>query len=137
MIFEKIAVKPGKPTWFGVLDGTPVLGLPGNPASAIVCAHLFLKLLIRGSSARVLQAFASEDLSSNGPRETYLRARLWAENGALHVKPFPRQDSSLLTPFQSANVLIRRAPHADEVKAGASLDVIELGTGPSLYAPFK
>jgi len=136
MIFEKIAVKPGKPTWFGVLDGTPVLGLPGNPASAIVCAHLFLKPLMSGKSAGVVQAFASEDLSSNGPRETYLRARLWAENGTLHVKPFPRQDSSLLTPFQTANVLIRREPHADEVKVGEILDVIELGTGPSLFAPF-
>ena len=44
--FERVAVKPGKPTWFGTLDGTPVLGLPGNPASAIVCAHLFLRRLM-------------------------------------------------------------------------------------------
>lgn len=135
MIFEKIAVKPGKPTWFGVLNGTPVLGLPGNPAAAIVCAHLFLKPLMGGPLTSVVQAFASENLPSNGPRETYLRARLWAQEGKLHVKPFSRQDSSLLSTFQSANVLIRRAPHAEEVKAGVCLDVIDLGTGPSPFFP--
>lgn len=137
IIFEKVAVKPGKPTWFGMLDGVPVLGLPGNPASAIICAHLFLKPLIGGPSARFTQARLSTGLRSNGPRETYLRARLWADDTTLHVKPFPRQDSSLLTPFQTANVLIRRPSNSEALTAGQSIEVLELGTGPSLIDPFE
>ena len=57
------------------------------------------------------------------------------ESGQVQVRPFPRQDSSLLTPFQTANVLIRRASNAEAVAAGELLDVLELGTGPSQFAP--
>ena len=131
VIFEKIAVKPGKPTWFGILHGKPVLGLPGNPASALVCAHLFLRCLIGYPPAGVVKMRLEFDLPENGPRETYLRARATSRSGQLYVQPFPQQDSSLLTPFGKANVLLRRLPIADSVKAGDLVDVIELGVGPS------
>lgn len=134
MIFEKVAVKPGKPTWFGTLDGTAVLGLPGNPASAIVCAHLFLRHLMGRVSANTAAARLEIDLAGNGPRETYLRARAFMRKGELCVQPFSRQDSSLLTPFRKANVLLRRLPNADPVRAGEFADIIELGTGPTLLS---
>ena len=131
MIFEKIAVKPGKPTWFGQLGETPVLGLPGNPASALVCAHLFLTVLMGRPRKPSTQAFLTKSMPSNGPREHYLRAYGWIEKGQFLVKPFPRQDSSLLTPFLDANLLIRRAPLADSLAAGDLVEVLDLGTGPS------
>ena len=131
MIFEKIAVKPGKPTWFGRLGETPVLGLPGNPASALVCAHLFLTVLMGRPRKPSTQAFLTKSMPSNGPREHYLRAYGWIEKGQFLVKPFPRQDSSLLTPFLDANLLIRRAPLADSLAAGDLVEVLDLGTGPS------
>lgn len=134
MVFEKIAVKPGKPTWFGQFNGRPVLGLPGNPASAIVCAHLFLRQLMGLSPAAETQAQLTQDLPSNGPRETYLRAHVQARNGQLFVTPFPKQDSSLLSPFREANVLLRRLPQAEVSGAGATVDVIDLGTGPNFFA---
>lgn len=126
MVFEKIAVKPGKPTWFGKIDKTPVLGLPGNPASALVCAHLFLRPLMQGPEPVITKASLTESISSNGPRETYLRGQLSISggDGRLLATPFPRQDSSLLTPFLQTNILIRRAPLAEAYEIGDIVDVI-------------
>lgn len=134
MVFEKIAVKPGKPTWFGQLNRCPVLGLPGNPASALVCAHLFLRALMQAPEMTCLQASLTEHLPANGPRETYLRGRmhLSERTGRLLAMPFPKQDSSLLTPFLNANVLIKRESAAPAVPVGESVSVLILGTGPSL-----
>lgn len=129
MIFEKVAVKPGKPTWFGVMDGKAVLGLPGNPASSLVCANLFLRPLMGRPSAQDMKAQIECALPGNGPRETYLRAKMTTRNGRLYVQPFPRQDSALLTPFCNANVLLRRMPDADAVNAGDLVTVMALGTG--------
>jgi molybdopterin molybdotransferase len=113
-----------------------VLGLPGNPASALVCAHLFLRPLIEAMlgrdpeisvtmrRARLLQA-----LPANGPREHYLRARLSDDSaGQLTVQAFEQQDSSLLSVFASANALIRMLPGAPAAQAGALVDVLPLGS---------
>jgi len=134
ILFETVAVKPGKPTWFGLLDDTPVLGLPGNPASAMVCAHLFLRGMTGFPLAVETKARLEIDLPGNGPRETYLRARVICRGSQLLVTPIPHQDSSLLTPFRSANVLLRRMPNSVSAKAGDVVDVIELGSGPSVFS---
>lgn len=123
LLFEKIAVKPGKPTWLATLGEQSVLGLPGNPASAYVCAHLFLRpLLGTADDAGVHIAQAGCDLPANGPRETYLRAVL--EDG--QVVPVPQQDSSLLTPFLTANCLLKRDPHARACKRGEAVTCVPL-----------
>ncbi len=134
MIFEKVAVKPGKPCWHAKIPDRPlILGLPGNPASASVCAHLFLRPLLAkllgqkaNPSQRVTAKLASK-LSANGPRETYLRGRGHIENGLLWVTPDARQDSSLLTPFAGANVLIRQAPYLAAQVKGANIDALIIG----------
>lgn len=121
MIFEKIAVRPGKPTWFGLLGGRPVLGLPGNPASAMVCAQLFVQPMLTGKAAKLIKAKLSENVQANGPRETYQRAVVTvAEDGSLSVTPLPMQDSGLMTPFLTANGLLR-LPVNTEAKNIASL----------------
>jgi len=74
------------------------------------------------------------DLPGNGPRETYLRARVICRGSQLLVTSIPHQDSSLLTPFRSANVLLRRMPNSVSAKAGDVVDVIELGSGPSVFS---
>lgn len=134
-VFEKIAVRPGKPTWFGTIGKQLVLGLPGNPASATVCAHLFLKTLMSGQdSLQFSRAKLTESITSNGPRETYLRAfAKLSETGQLEVTPFPRQDSSLLTPLTKANVLIRLPKESGPWEADEMIDVLPLGTGPDLF----
>ena len=138
-VFEKVAVRPGKPTWFGTLISESggkqvVLGLPGNPASATVCAHLFLNILMGSADGlRFAKAKLTKDLSANGPRETYMRALAKLDGtGQLEVTPFPRQDSSLLTPLTQANVLIRLPKEAGPWEAGDVIDVLALGTGPNL-----
>jgi molybdopterin molybdotransferase len=132
---EGVAVRPGKPVWFAVLaDGRPVLGLPGNPASALVCAELFLAPLLarlQGGSAddRFETAILTADLPANGPRDHYIRAHAVAgADGARHVTPFANQDSSLVTIMAAANALIRRLPGAPSVSAGGVVSVL----GPTL-----
>lgn len=119
-IFQKIAVKPGKPTWFSQKGDQKVLGLPGNPASAFVCAHLFLKPLMSASDGpEIAHAQLRGTLKANGPRETYMRAHATPDaGGILKIAPMPDQDSSLMSPFLSANALIKRRAHASACAAG-------------------
>lgn len=126
-LFEKIAVRPGKPTWFSSRGSTRVLGLPGNPASAFVCAQLFLRPLITGAGLDTASAVLAEDLSANGRRETFLRAHAEvSDGGRLIVRTFSSQDSSLISPFLKANVLIRRMANAPACQAGDVVEIIRL-----------
>lgn len=130
--FEKISVKPGKPTWFGALGKTHVLGLPGNPASAIVISILFLKTAIESFLAlntsgneTFAAARTTQKLPPNGPRETYLRALMEiSADGAVCVTPFGKQDSSLLSVMTKSNALIRRETNAPEAAEGAMVEYI-------------
>ena len=128
---EGVAVRPGKPVWFARLaDGRPLLGLPGNPASALVCAELFLAPLIaalQGGSWRVEAERARLDgaLPANGPREHYMRAIVHTgADGARRVRPMGDQDSSLVTVMAAANGLLRRLPGAPALAAGAEAEVL-------------
>ena len=132
MKVAKVAVRPGKPSWFGITPQGPVLGLPGNPASALVCAHLFLKPLLlalqgRDPEPRLVRAHLAKPLPANGGREHYLRSALAADDqGRLTVRAFEDQDSSLLSVFAAANALIRLAPDAPAAAEGALVDVLPL-----------
>ncbi len=132
MTFSKVAVKPGKPTWHGNLGRSYVLGLPGNPASGLVCAWLFARPLIRALSGQtsgvplpMQKAVLVNSLPSNGPRETFSRAHVKVDpQGQLRVTPFPRQDSSLLTPFARANALIYQFVNTAAIEAGELVDIV-------------
>lgn len=129
---ERVSVRPGKPVWFGRAGDRLVLGLPGNPASALVCAHLFLRPILDGMLGRMrpdpfVRARLASALPANGPREHYLRARLSVDGEArLIVTPFEAQDSSLMRVFQDANALVRLMPNAPALEAGALVDVMRL-----------
>jgi molybdopterin molybdotransferase len=130
---ESIAIRPGKPTWFGRLaDGRPVLGLPGNPASAMVCAELFLRPLVArfcGADAGLPMAMARAGaaLPANGPREHWMRARLArGADGVLTAAPFADQDSSLVAVFAAADSLLRRPAGAPAAEAGALVEILPL-----------
>ena len=134
LVVDKIAVRPGKPTWFARTIHGPVLGLPGNPASALVCAHLFLKPIIQSmlgqnvsQSDEFLRARLAEPLPSNGPREHYVRAWLDADTEAsLVVKAAEQQDSALLSVFSRSNCLIRLQPNCPALNIGDAVDVLRL-----------
>lgn len=97
--FYKVAMRPGKPLMAGRMNSAAMVGLPGNPVSAMVCGHVFLAPMIQAmlglpDSGQSLQtATLAEPLSANGPREHYMRARI--EDGK--IRAFANQDSSLLT----------------------------------------
>lgn len=129
IIFSKIAVKPGKPCWFGALGDAHILGLPGNPSSAIVTAWLFLHhavscFLGKAAIHEKKHAILAGQLAANGGRETYLRAFLDDQNQAT---PFANQDSSLLSPLTKANILIKR-PVGDAARhKGDEIEIIAFG----------
>jgi molybdopterin molybdotransferase len=128
-----VKVRPGKPTWFGRLsDGRRVLGLPGNPASAFVCAELFLRPLLaslQGGDARppLFGARLAEGLPPTGPREHWMRGVLEAgADGVPVARAFPDQESSLVGVFARADVLIRREADAPAADAGDVVQVLRL-----------
>lgn len=130
-VFEKAAVKPGKPTWFSARADRLVLGLPGNPAAAMVTARLFLRPLLDAmtGAAEALPASARAHTTTALPategREEYLRAVLAiGADGAARITPAEDQDSSLLSPFLTANALIRRPMRSPACAAGDLVDIL-------------
>ncbi len=129
--FWKIAMRPGKPLIFGRLGKTPLLGLPGNPVSTLVCAMLFLKpaigamLGLRDKEASVM-AKLSSDLKPNDSRQDYVRATLQFKNGERFVAPFAIQDSSMLSVLSRADALIVRTPNAPAARAGEAVTILLL-----------
>jgi molybdopterin molybdotransferase len=129
--FWRIAMRPGKPLIFGRLGKTPLLGLPGNPVSTLVCAILFLRPAIAamlGMDARtqIRSARLARDLAANDARQDYIRARLEIRDGELWAEPFAAQDSSMLGVFAAADALVVRAPHAAAAKTGDKVDILAL-----------
>lgn len=126
ILFSGIAVRPGKPTWFARRGPQRVLGLPGNPASAFVCAHLFLKDLLGRTSGPTARFTATLEtgMAPGGFRETYYRAVFRPGAAGRTVAPLADQDSSLLRPLQMANCLIRRMPNAPAASAGDEVECV-------------
>jgi molybdopterin molybdotransferase len=134
-IVKKIAMRPGKPTFYADTRIGPVLGLPGNPASGLVAAYLFLKPLIDqwlglDASCKFHQARLSTPLEKNGPRETYLRAVIERIGATVYVRGAGDQDSSLISIFHKSHALIRRLPEAAAAKPGDIVDILDLGRSP-------
>ncbi len=128
----RVAMRPGKPLMAGRLNGTPMLGLPGNPVSAMVCGRIFLApaiMMLSGMEARppvTRDAVLSIDIPENGPREHYMRARCDMKDGTLTVQPFDSQDSSRLALLSQANALMVRPVGDPPRQAGERVTVIPL-----------
>jgi molybdopterin molybdotransferase len=131
--FWKIAMRPGKPLIFGRLGNVPMLGLPGNPVSALVCATLFLLPALARLSGLPAEpppssvAVLGVALAANDGRADHLRATLERDAaGRLVATPFPVQDSAMLRRLAMADALILRAPHAPPLPVGSEVSVIRL-----------
>ena len=127
--FWKIAMRPGKPFMYGRKGRQHVLGLPGNPVSAQVCARLFLLPLLSAMVGLPPPAEATAILGSpmkaNDSRQDYVRATLQTSaDGTRVATPFARQDSSMQRTFREAQALIIRPPHALEATAGTTVPVL-------------
>ncbi|MCZ7656969.1 MAG: molybdopterin molybdotransferase MoeA [Xanthobacteraceae bacterium] len=133
LAFWKVALRPGKPLMSGRLGVMRVLGLPGNPVSAYVCAFLFLIPLIRRLSGRtdlahpIESAILGRDVPANDERADYMRATLARDaHGRLVATPFGIQDSSMLVSLAKADCLLIREPYAVAAAAGSDCRIVRL-----------
>jgi molybdopterin molybdotransferase len=131
--FWQIAMRPGKPLLFGRLGAVPVLGLPGNPVSAMVCAILFLLPALSRLSGLpaapppTVQAIAGAQLRANDHRADHLRSTVSTDSqGRIVATPFTVQDSAMLRRLAHADALILRAPNAPALPEGSEVTVIRL-----------
>ncbi|GGH40354.1 molybdopterin molybdotransferase [Cribrihabitans marinus] len=118
--FYKIRMRPGKPLMAGRMGDAAMVGLPGNPVSALVCGHLFLRPMVR----RMLgldpgppppkNAALAAPIGGNGAREHYMRAHV--QDGRITI--FDNQDSSLLSVLAASNALVVRPPDDPARAAG-------------------
>ena len=130
--FWKIALRPGKPFMFGTKGKLRIMGLPGNPVSALVCARIFLKPFIAAmqglnSDENLIQARLGAALPANDFRRDYMRARLsYAPDGTRTATAFAKQDSSMQRNLRNADCLIIREPEASAAAADELVSVILL-----------
>ena len=131
--FWRIAMRPGKPLMFGAISETPMLGLPGNPVSSLVCGLVFVSAAIHamlGRSGDCLEtdtARLGRDLPENDERQDYLRATLTrADDGGLVATPFDKQDSSMLTRLAAAQALVIRPPYAVAACEGTVVPIVRI-----------
>jgi molybdopterin molybdotransferase len=132
--FWKIAMRPGKPLMFGRLGDVPVLGLPGNPVSALVTALLFMVPMLRGLSGLptdipMVTARLGSPLPANGEREAYLRGSVdFREDGSMVATPFDQQDSSVLSGIAMADALIVRPANCVAADSGDPVSIMPLNS---------
>ncbi|MEO6298574.1 MAG: molybdopterin molybdotransferase MoeA, partial [Paracoccaceae bacterium] len=130
--FWRIAMRPGKPLMAGRLHGKLMLGLPGNPVSAIVCAHLFVLPVVRAMQSRTdiapqpRRAILTAPVEANGPRSHYMRAQVADVDGFPRITPFDRQDSALLRTLSDANALLIRPISDGPCAAGDTVEYLAL-----------
>ncbi len=132
--FWKIALKPGKPMMVGRRAKQIVIGLPGNPVSAYVCAQLFVLPALRALRGyaeplpMLSPGIAGADLPTGGDRAEYLRAQAVLVAGVWRVTPHKVQDSSMLSVLAASNALLVRPVAAQAVPAGAPVSFMLLQT---------
>jgi molybdopterin molybdotransferase len=128
LIFSKVSIKPGKPVWIGRVRGKLVMGLPGNPTSALVTARLLLAPLLGGMTGQSMGpglAWRSAPLASPlgpcGAREAFHRARL--SHGSAEILSF--QDSSAQKVLAEADVLVRQRANTPARGPGELVEVLD------------
>jgi molybdopterin molybdotransferase len=131
--FWRVALRPGRPMMNGRLVPMHVLGLPGNPVSAYVCAFLFLVPLLRRLEGRsdlsepAESAKLAVDLPENDERQDYMRATLApGPDGILLATPVKVQDSSMMAALAKADCLVIREPFAKAAPAGSRCAILRL-----------
>lgn len=139
--FWKLAIRPGKPLMFGHLDGVPLIGLPGNPVSALLTAQLFVVpalLRLQGMPGDALEpplqpARLAAALPENGTRKSWLRATIERHGEGMPVaRPLAGQDSAQLSSLAAADAFIVRPANAPAAEAGTIIDTLPLDPLPTI-----
>jgi len=131
MNFWQINMRPGKPLAFGEIDETPVIGLPGNPVSSMVCFELFVRpalLKLMGHTrleSPMVRPRALESMRSSAGKRTYVRVTVRRDGDELVCAPAGEQDSFRLTSMTEGNGLAV-IPEGTTIHAGDAVSVIVL-----------
>src|SRR5688572_26250162 len=127
--FWGVRLQPGKPTWFGTArDGRLVFGLPGNPVSAMVTFHLFVRPAVRALQGadpdiRAARARLGEPLRRNSKRDQMVRVRLEEDGEGRIARPTKEQMSHVLTSMLGADALARVPAGDGDIDAGERVDI--------------
>jgi molybdopterin molybdotransferase len=128
-VFSKVAIKPGKPTWFGTHEGGLVFGLPGNPVSTMVCFHMFVRPALRALLGANTQdtrgvAILDERIDARPGREQVIRCRLSAHDDGWHVTPTrAAQDSHILTSMLDTQAFALIPVGSEPLEPGTRVEV--------------
>jgi molybdopterin molybdotransferase len=130
--FWRVRIRPGAPVGFGMLRGTPWLGLPGNPVSTLVTFELFARPAIRRMLGhamvfrRAVPVRLGESVTITPPLTHFLRAELVSEDGQLVARLTGPQGSGLISSMARANALLILPPDRPRVEAGEVVDALLL-----------
>jgi molybdopterin molybdotransferase len=132
MTFWRVRMKPGKPLAFGRINGVPLLGLPGNPVSAMVSFELFVRPALlrlmgyRKTTRPTYRAIIVEDVANTDGRVYVVRVRAWREDGTWHVSSTGAQGSGILRSMVGANGLAFVPGGPRGVRAGEEVEFLLL-----------
>ena len=127
--FWRIRMKPGKPLAAGRIAGTPVLGLPGNPASGMVVFELFGRPLLLAMQGRtdhrrpLVRARATGAIPGDLRRRTYARVRVWQHDGEFCCRPTGAQGSGIMSSLARADALAVVPEGCARVEPGAEVEI--------------
>jgi molybdopterin molybdotransferase len=131
-VFWRVRIKPGKPVFFGLHGRQLVFGLPGNPTSAMVTFHLFVRPAIdkmlgrRAPGPRAGKAVLEKEITLKPGRTQFLRAVLAGEGPELRVDPFPDQKSGVLRSMVRSRALIVVPADVSRIEKGSVVDILFL-----------
>ncbi|WP_344592978.1 molybdotransferase-like divisome protein Glp [Actinomadura vinacea] len=132
VVFSKVRMRPGKPQGFGLLQGTPIFTLPGNPVSAYVSFQVFVRPALRAMQGLPPEplpttgAVLTDDIKSPAGLRHYMRGRLSHHRGTYSVTPVEGQGSHQLQSLSSADALIVLPEDAEAVPAGSHVEVMRM-----------
>ncbi len=126
--FWRVALKPGKPTWFGTRGNKLVFGLPGNPVSAMVTFHLFVRPALRalagGNPADTrTSGVLDTPIERNPDRDQVIRCHLSVGDDGWHVVPTKAQESHVLTSMVGAGAFALIVAGDGEVATGERVPI--------------
>jgi molybdopterin molybdotransferase len=112
MVFHKVAVKPGKPTFFGKKGKKIIFGLPGYPVSSYINFENLVKVSLYKMTGREMPirfkftGILKEDIENKGDRDEFLRVIAEIENEDVYIRPYPSQKSGVLSSFVYSNAIL-------------------------------
>jgi molybdopterin molybdotransferase len=132
-VFWRVAVKPGKPTSFGVRKGTLVFGLPGNPVSSLVTFELFVRPAVEALQGacdpgpRFRSGVLLAAVTRNPHRDELARARRRETEGGAVLEALRGQESHMIVRAAEANALVLIPAGEGRLEAGSPVRYLDLG----------